>query len=952
MRLLAALPSEPEAYLPLYRWAESAATVRQSPGRSAWWSWGANIELSVVGWLWQAYQWLADISEAALTTDTTGVSVRMVEASREVVTSWWILLFVAAGLVPLIGWMRKKNSAGEIGKRAALALLFGAAALFALNSSLVNSIVGTARDMVSETTGLAVDFSENWAEERFYAKPVWAPENDYMSCRHLLEYLQEESRDAQPVARIMNIWAMWSYYPFWHKTTYGMRTRGTGDRMGCRELEAGSGAPATEQAEIGLCAIGRVYLKNNPQTQPGTPPDECEQGRNLLGLPPEGIGPWRDTDVLQSASEQTRQAMAWTLCLKPAPGQTQNWFLHPGFANLEIRQPGSTGGSSWTGPIKDVFWGNQTCAAWMQGKGNNPGYLAGCPPWRAPCGVFGSDISAQLSPTFVPPDASVFDSYPQKYLNWGDTDTLVAEAERYIENAASQGFGQLTDGEGNDVNDVKLAAAAAVQEMEEWVQGRGHGTPGHGETLGLFFAMISTFFYLPIAIGAALGFVLSSYMLAVITGAVPLVLMLCMFESGRRFALAVAKFAGWMLMGWIAAVLAMTVFTMLFSWLAGLGPDVSVGDGFAALMWAGLVPLMASKTIGIVSRYSRSEAAKDKSPVSLEGMLHIASSSKRQQDTLGQYTARPRAIAAKGTTPVRSAARTFISAPQRRKDAQANIRAQASPEDLDFAPPDEDENQTQETKLPAKTEKPKTLTEKIKGAPAAAKKKAADAVKQSAPVRSVKEFMDEAKAKMPEEAKGSHKAFLRGTVREKQLGETYTEKSRKATTELEWGGDREKARREAVQSGVEYYTEKARQLSREIIASGGKMSQRDMDTKLQKIRPYRISGEPGSEVGVKNMTAEQKEIDIEARQRVSAVTRRRTRMLKRASRGGLGRHLKKKHEMGKRHQTKQRARKLLRKLEPEQPRQQRTVPKKPKPAKTEAPKPGATAGKASQARTR
>ena len=663
-------------YLPLFRWIESASTVRRSPGVSDWANWLVNIFLAATGWLWKLYQYIAELGQQALDFDSKfAFRDSIIGFSNNIVLTVRPFALVLAFLMVLYMLISPKKKTTEAISTAFFSafLIIGSIAVSA--SGIAESLLRSGNQVLGETLDVPLDIAESTASLSFLPDTAsgWGPalEDDYLSCEHLENYLLEraETEGAATLSRIMNIWAMWSFFPFWEKANYGRNAGHTASRIYCRELEAGSGRSGQEQASLALCAAGTAYA---PESL-----DPCREGRRLFNIPsPEHPGPFTDFWVTTSPMDQTRQASAWAICLGK---QSRNggWIIHPGFAGLEIKTP--DGLEEVYGDrmnLSDVFAASSVCETWFTQSSGRLSVLSRCPPWETACSEGGAHAARSIS-TKLLSDPQVLDTFPHKYSNWGSLAEVEEATRSYISDYNSW-LGKDTLPEDETENTI---SELAVQEAEGWTQGRGSGGPGALEAFAVMLAFFGSLAYLPLAGGVSFGFVLSSLVVSIIIGLLPLLLLIALVPPGRKVLVQSLKYLGLAAVGWIAAITVLSVFTALLGFLAFISTELlglagaSPQAELLIMSWLGLLPLTVWFLARFIFRYDHFRVTESHglSPLSLEGSFHMAGSTLARRDTVQPY-------AQKG---INVATRGYRSLKKTAKDNQAtrsykNIKAVAS----------------------------------------------------------------------------------------------------------------------------------------------------------------------------------------------------------------------------------------------------------------------------------
>lgn len=654
--------TDPSVFLPLYRWLEGASFVPHSAGGVDFWAWPINIMLAAVGWLWRIYRWLADVAASGLTSDTIADTLgsRIDSAVTRIFDPLFFFMPAAAMIILFVRFLARKAKGKEaamellkIGIFSVLAWTFFATGLFA---TVLNGAKNAVNDVAAIPAEIAARNVSNKMRENL-GSLYEISEDDVLSCDKYEDVLLDIGSEAHPVQQITSAWAMWSHYPFWIAGTYGRDTGSVAMRMYCHELEALSGMPAVEQQQIAFCAaIGKQDVTSAMIDQKA-----CDaEGRAALGMEGGELGPFRDYKFLQGNRLQTRAAAAWAICIREKTSTGgHRWKIHEGFAPLEIRYTTEDAFGeriTRTGTIKEVFETNRTCENWMRGKSDINTSYAVCPPFTGDldiegCNVIGSATSTaalQKSPVDVPPGSDVFDTYPGKYFNW---------------------------------HEIANSSDVDQREAVRWIEGRGSGSPGIGEAVAAFFALIASFVYMPLGLGMAGVYVLAVYALAIFSGFAPIWMLAAVFKRGRSFAAAAAKYSAALLVMSAGVIVMLSVFTMLFGWIAAILPAES--SGFVTLMVIAVTPFLTMKLINRIGRYSPSEQAYQKPLWSADAIMNVGMARKTWDTSMSRYALRAKS----GGQKLYRSAKTELVKPAAKKVAK-ETKIAAARQVLKIAPTD------------------------------------------------------------------------------------------------------------------------------------------------------------------------------------------------------------------------------------------------------------------------
>ena len=904
--MLANIILSPDSYLPLNRFVESASSVRETPGVSDWLNWAPNVFLAAAGWLWSFYQWIAGLSPRIFAENTEDLTRQLSDAGQTLTDEARIVAATVIAGFWLYGVMHPGRSVWQATKTLLVSMMLFTAAIALTSTIAVESFVRNGRAIVGEVAEVPLSLAEDSVAHSLQTdtRSEWAPENDYLSCSAYYDYLLHRSSQSEDNAlpRIVNAWMMWSFLPYWEKANYGNDAGHTASRVACRELEMGAGTSAAEQSHLALCAAGYAKLRHDEGSVDGFTNDQmCATGRAHYGVGNK-LGPFADHHVTSSTVDATRAASAWAICVAKNDPQTSGsggWFIHPGFAPLEITAPAPfPGGEAYTTTLKELYQQYGVCDAWFRKTGNRQFLLSTCPPWDQACDAeVSAKTDALRNPTIVPPASYVLDTYPQRYPNWGDP-------------LADLAYAEISSVKGNVSPE---AGEQAVTEMEAWVEGRGSGGPGNAEAFVLFIALLGSLAYLPVSVGVVLGYLGSSLLLSLIAGLAPAIFMIAAIPPFRKVGITAARWCVFAIIGWIAAVVALSVFTGLIGWLAELGPAETGRGDLLRLAWAAAAPFLVWKGAQIAFRYipASSRTQQGVSAFSSSGMMMISGSTQQRQETLqpyGEKALNPVASTAKSSgsrirrsyqhtkqSMDRQQRRAIASAPGLRTlDFQAG-KSMGGEEMLERA-----RQQTAEDYQVDLGDEPSSLRYQAKKRRHEREMQGTDlsrAVDKAHPsnIRS----KAEAKARVPEDLRRGRTSYLKAAQETRRMGDVYA-KAMQAYGRHTGGEGGERLKKAAVQAGQQYYSQMLRALALKIHLNKGKVSAGDIETSqsheqghttdgyikevVMRLRPYDTAGRVRTP-GVANFSQSQAEADMLARDAVYAPVRHKLeRLLKTADR--------------------------------------------------------------------
>ena len=705
-----------------------------------------GVQLAIMGWLWRVFRWIADIAGFAMRTPaggddsaTSSLLSDVLVISHRLVDQISIYIVPVALIFVAIGVFRSKKIR-EGGAEVIKVLLFTALAALMVNTSVMWTVLRFSENVLDNAAGISVNLVENEITKNGGLGGVSLDSTlqDPLGCSAYTEELLEraktgnatepppvtlpnqvtgviaiprgESVPATGIHRIVNAWAMWSYFPFWEYSSYGRNAGMTSRRMSCRELELRAGISAENQMGITSCAAASVLLEADV---PADVEGKCKTGYTALNLNPDtDLGPFRDRPVMTTEHIRTRQATAWALCVSPplstttkssaykfnfanssntkhlptlfntaddvyvptifAEGgnKTQTWGIHPGFYTRYAYVPTVAGGIRRAKHYGEAL-SSSVCREWWQGaKIDLPG-LSTCPAWsQRTCNSLGDEFKfAVPSFTDLSLGENILDIVPRNFVWWNGSqgqitdDALLATlearnrdgiySETYTDNddaRLTQAFRRTTIG--NVTLDVGGTAdiEPIVKEADAWINVRSTGAPGFAEGIAALIAIIASFAYLPIMLGAVGGLALANIAVALLVGSSPVWILACVFKKARVFAVSMGKYLFAALSAKLIVFMVLVLYTFMFSIISSWGSALGYSAGhIVLLMWAGAVPLICMLLLNWVSKHQAWKSTDGYSPMSFAGMMKIGGASDVRKREVGRYTTRAKRIAGKAT---------------------------------------------------------------------------------------------------------------------------------------------------------------------------------------------------------------------------------------------------------------------------------------------------------------